>query len=373
MDGQLPLALSVGGATFLLGVIWGGPFVAILHRLKLGKQIRAELMDSHHVHKIGTPTMGGIMIILPTIAITIALNISRIVEEGSGRSILLPLLVLIGFALLGFIDDWEGIQTSRGSVGEGLSGTIKFAAQILLALAASTVISHFEFSYANSLTLPLVGIEIPMHPVLFVGVSTFIIVATSNATNFTDGLDGLAGIISASAFGAYGIIAFLQNQIFMVELCFVIVGACFAFLWYNAHPAQLFMGDTGSLALGATLGTVRGHEWRMAALTRHRHSPSNGDPQCHSASRLRQAEPTLLRCRYSAFPAHPYPPSFRTRWLERNANRAAFLADRNPERICGRRLCPTLDKPASKSARSPNFRILHNWLSLSQPRTTDAL
>ena len=256
MDGQLPLALSVGGATFLLGVIWGRPFVEILLRLKLGKRIRAELMDSHHVQKIGTPTMGGIMIILPTMAITLALNISRIVEEGFGRSILVPLFVLVGFALLGLIDDWEGIQTSRGNEGEGLSGTIKFGIQIMLALVASTVISHFEFSYANALILPLAQIEIPLHPVLFVSVSTFIIVATSNATNFTDGLDGLAGIITASAFGAYGVIAFLQDQIFMVELCFIIVGACFAFLWYNAHPAQLFMGDTGSLALGATLGTV---------------------------------------------------------------------------------------------------------------------
>lgn len=256
MDGQLPLALSVGGATFLLGVIWGGPFVEILHLFNMGKQIRAELMDSHHVRKIGTPTMGGIMIVLPAIAVTLALNISRIVEAGEGRSILLPLIVLVGFALLGLIDDWEGIQTSRGNVGEGLAGRIKFALQILLALCASTVISHFEFSFANSVQLPLIDARIPLHPLLFIAMSAFIIVATSNATNLTDGLDGLAGIITASAFGAYGVIAFLQNQIYMVELCFVIVGACFAFLWYNAHPAQLFMGDTGSLALGATLGTV---------------------------------------------------------------------------------------------------------------------
>ena len=256
MDGQFPLALSVGAATFLLGVIWGGPFVEMLHRLKLGKQIRAELLDSHHVHKIGTPTMGGIMIVLPAISITLALNISRIMEEGAGRSILVPVFVLVGFAFLGLIDDWEGIQTSRGKLGEGLPGTVKFAAQILLALAASTIISHFRFSYANTLVLPLVQIAIPLHPVLFVCISTFIIVATSNATNFTDGLDGLAGIITASAFGAYGVIAFLQEQLFLVELCFVVVGACFAFLWYNAHPAQLFMGDTGSLALGATLGAV---------------------------------------------------------------------------------------------------------------------
>lgn len=256
MGGQLPLALSVGGATFLLGIIWGGPFVEILRRFKLGKQIRAELMDSDHIKKIGTPTMGGIMIVLPTIAITFALNISRIVQEGAGRSIILPLFVLIGFALLGLIDDWEGIQTSRGGTGEGLSGRLKFAAQIILALLASIAMSRFSFSYANEMLYPLIPAAIPLHPVIFVSISTFIIVGASNATNFTDGLDGLAGIITASAFAAYGVIAFLQDQIFLVELCFIIVGACFAFLWYNAHPAQLFMGDTGSLALGATLGTV---------------------------------------------------------------------------------------------------------------------
>ncbi len=256
MDGHLPLALSVGGVTFLLGVIWGGPFVEILHRFKLGKQIRAELMDSDHAKKIGTPTMGGIMIVLPTIAITLALNISHIVEEGSGRSILLPLSVLIGFALLGLLDDWEGIQTSRGDIGEGLSGKLKFAIQIVMSLVASIVISQVGFSYANTMPLPLIPIELPLHPLIFILFSTIIILGTSNATNFTDGLDGLAGIISASAFGAYGVIAYLQDQIFLVQLCFIIVGACFAFLWYNAHPAQLFMGDTGSLALGATLGTV---------------------------------------------------------------------------------------------------------------------
>ena len=256
MDGQLPLALSVGGATFLLGIIWGGPFVEILRRFKLGKQIRAELMDSSHIKKIGTPTMGGIMIVLPTIAITFALNVSRMVQEGVGRSIMLPLFVLIGFALLGLIDDWEGIQTSRGGIGEGLSGRLKFAAQIILALLASIAMSRFGFAYANEMLHPLIPAAIPLHPIIFVAISAFIIVGTSNATNFTDGLDGLAGIITASAFGAYGVIAFLQDQIFLTELCFIIVGACFAFLWYNAHPAQLFMGDTGSLALGATLGTV---------------------------------------------------------------------------------------------------------------------
>lgn len=256
MNGQVPLALTVGGMTFLLGVIWGGPFVEILRRFKIGKQIRAELMDSEHVKKIGTPTMGGIMIVLPTLLITLALNVSQIVQEGAGRSILIPLFVLVGFAFLGLLDDWEGIQTSRGRVGEGLSGKIKFGGQVLLAVIVSTVLSQLDFAFANEMPLPLLPVAIPLNPIVFILISSFIIVGTSNATNFTDGLDGLAGIITASAFSAYGVIAFLQDQIFLVELSFIIVGACFAFLWYNAHPAQLFMGDTGSLALGATLGTV---------------------------------------------------------------------------------------------------------------------
>ena len=92
--------------------------------------------------------------------------------------------------------------------------------------------------------------------VIYVPIAAFIITATANAINFTDGLDGLAGIIAATAFTAYGIIAFLQDQQFLVTFAFVVVGTCFAFLWYNAHPAQMFMGDVGSQALGGALGVV---------------------------------------------------------------------------------------------------------------------
>jgi phospho-N-acetylmuramoyl-pentapeptide-transferase len=257
MDTQLPLALSVGGVTFLLGVIWGSPFVEILRRLKIGKQIRAEIMDKHQ-GKIGTPTMGGIMIVVPVVVITLALNIARIVQTGSGASILLPLGVFVSFAALGMLDDWEGIQNSRGKTGYGLPARVKFAFQLVLASVTSVVLSQYEggFEFANTLKLPLLPALIPLSPLIFIGISTFIIVGMSNAVNLTDGLDGLAGIITASAFAAYGVIAFLQGQIYLVEFSFIIVGACFAFLWYNAHPAQLFMGDTGSLALGATLGVV---------------------------------------------------------------------------------------------------------------------
>lgn len=257
METQLPLALTIGGVTFLLGVIWGSPFIEILKRLRVGKQVRAELLNKHS-GKIGTPTMGGIMILLPTVVIMLALNVASIVQTGQGASILLPVVVLIGFAALGFVDDWEGIRMSRGIVGEGISGRVKFAAQLVLAGAAALVLSLYDggFSFANEMLLPLLPVSIPISPILYIPVAVFIIVGMSNAVNLTDGLDGLAGIITASAFAAYGVIAFLQGQVYVVQLCFILVGACFAFLWYNAHPAQLFMGDVGSLALGAALGTV---------------------------------------------------------------------------------------------------------------------
>jgi phospho-N-acetylmuramoyl-pentapeptide-transferase len=256
----LPFALTVGAITFLLAVIWGAPFVELLRRLKIGKQIRVELVEAQQ-KKVGTPTMGGIMIILPVFLVTMALNLVSLIRPTSviGRSILVPLFVLVGFSLLGAIDDWEGIQRSRGRpVGQGISARAKMAGQILLASCTALLISLYDggFQYANQMIIPLLGVSIPVSPVLFIPLAVFIIVATSNAVNFTDGLDGLAGIITASAFAAYGVIAFLQGQIFLVQLCFILVGACFAFLWYNAHPAQLFMGDTGSLALGATLATV---------------------------------------------------------------------------------------------------------------------
>jgi phospho-N-acetylmuramoyl-pentapeptide-transferase len=258
MDNGLPFALTVGLLAFLIGVIWGGPFVEILRRLRIGKHIRVELAEGHQ-KKAGTPTMGGIMIVLPVVLIVLALNLVNLIRTVTGQSILLPLFVMVGFSLLGAIDDWEGIARSRGRpLGEGLSARAKFIGQVVLAGIAAAIMSLYDggFQFANQILLPLIGISIPLSPILFIPICMFLIIAMSNAVNLTDGMDGLAGIITASAFAAYGIIAFLQGQLPLVQLCFIIVGACFAFLWYNAHPAQMFMGDTGSLALGATLATV---------------------------------------------------------------------------------------------------------------------
>lgn len=256
MVSEVPFALSLGAFTFLLVTIWGAPFIEILRRLKIGKNIR-EGMPGEHYKKRGTPTMGGILILVPMIGITLGLNIAALIQEGiTGQSILIPLTVLGGFGFLGAYDDWEGIRRSRGPIGEGISPRVKFLAQLLLAGGITVVMSTSNVQFSNEMFVPLIPEPIGLPPVLWITAGVFIIIGTSNALNLTDGLDGLAGIITASAFAAYGLIAQLQGQSFLVQFCFIMVGACFGFLWYNAHPAQLFMGDTGSLALGATLGTV---------------------------------------------------------------------------------------------------------------------
>ncbi len=249
---ETAFALAVGGFTFLITVIWGDPFIQVLHILGIGKKIRVDIADVHQ-KKIGTPTMGGLLILIPALIITLGLNIaSLIVPDISGRSILVPMAVLILYGGLGALDDWEGIR-DVGPVGEGLTARLKFAAQMVAAIGTSFVLMY---------GLDIHSIAIPGIPftfdlgLLYIPIATTLIVGFSNAVNLTDGLDGLAGIISASAFACYGIIALLQGQVFLTQFCFTMVGTCFAFLWFNALPAQLFMGDTGSLALGAALATV---------------------------------------------------------------------------------------------------------------------
>ncbi len=265
MQAELPFSLSLGAFTFLLVAIWGGPFVEILRRLRIGKEIR-EGLPGEHEKKRGTPTMGGILILIPVLSITLGLNVAALIQEGlTGQSILIPLFVLVAYGLLGAYDDWEGIARSRriagerkvrGPIGEGISARTKFMIQLLLAGSIATVMSRGNIQYSNTIFIPLIPDPIDLPAWLWIGVAVLIIVGFSNALNLTDGLDGLAGIITASAFAAYGLIAALQGQTFLVQFCFILVGGCFGFLWYNAHPAQLFMGDTGSLALGAALGTI---------------------------------------------------------------------------------------------------------------------
>jgi phospho-N-acetylmuramoyl-pentapeptide-transferase len=249
---QTAMALSLGGITFLLSVIWGGPLVRILRMLHIGKQIRIE-GPQRHFTKLGTPTMGGWLFIIPVLLITGVLNLVSILSDLTvlGNSILLPMLVMLAYAAIGAWDDWLGIRGQRG--GEGMKGRWKFLLQTIIALGAALILKYGL--KPPELILPNVPEPFDLG-IWYVPIAMFMIVYSCNSINLTDGLDGLAGLISATAFAAYGAIALLQGQIFLVRFCFTVVGALFAFLWYNAHPAELFMGDTGSLALGGTLGVV---------------------------------------------------------------------------------------------------------------------
>jgi phospho-N-acetylmuramoyl-pentapeptide-transferase len=196
--------------------------------------------------------MGGVMIIIPVALVTVLLNAASLIGmKILGQSVLVPLIAMLGFATLGAIDDWEGIRGKR--IGEGMRIRTKFAAQAVLAIAIALVLKYML--KVPEMFLPGVGFEIKLGW-LYIPIAAFIIVGASNAVNFTDGLDGLAGLISATIFIAYGGIALMQGQIFIARFCLTMVGALFGFLWFNVHPALLFMGDTGSLSLGATIGVI---------------------------------------------------------------------------------------------------------------------
>jgi len=265
----MPFALALASVSFLLAVVWGRPLINLLKRKGIGKQIRIEGPNSHQV-KTGTPTMGGIMIILPVFLITLVLNLANFLSgvtwgkailrifnfaEGSpliGKSILVPLLALLAFGFLGARDDLAGVRGKRKD-GQGLMGRVKALAQIVLALVIS--LGLYYFLDLHSVAIPGIQEKIDLG-LIYIPIATFIIVASTNAVNLTDGLDGLAGSAAAISFAAFGVVASLQGQYPLMSFCFTMVGALFAFLWYNGHPAEMFMGDTGSLAIGAALGVV---------------------------------------------------------------------------------------------------------------------
>jgi phospho-N-acetylmuramoyl-pentapeptide-transferase len=245
-------ALALASLSFLLAVIWGQPLIRLLRRWRMGKLIRIDGPRSHE-EKMGTPTMGGLMVVIPVLLLSVALNVANLLNPDPiiGRSILVPMGVMAGYALLGGIDDYAGVRGMRS--GEGLTANWIFGGQTVMALAVALVLS-FGLGYHN---MALPGVDEPIDiGIFYVPVAAFIIVSMSNAVNFTDGLDGLAGIIVASAFVAYAVIAYLQGWAYLARFDFIVVGAAFAFLWYNAHPAELFMGGLGSYSLGATLGVV---------------------------------------------------------------------------------------------------------------------
>ena len=242
------LALMV---SFIISVIFGFILIPFLKKMKVKQKVSVFLQNKHK-KKDGTPTMGGLIFIIPTIVATIILILMNKIEWTDNLFIIM--FVFLAYALLGFIDDYLIIKRNNNV---GLTEIQKLIGQILIA-----VVFFFIFMKSGRspvLDIHTLGIKIDMG--WFYGIFIlFVLVASSNAVNLTDGLDGLAGGLSTIAFLAFGIISFGSHWIAGNQdigvFCFILVGSLLGFLVYNTHPAKVFMGDTGSLSLGATLASV---------------------------------------------------------------------------------------------------------------------
>ncbi|WP_203362224.1 phospho-N-acetylmuramoyl-pentapeptide-transferase [Bacillus sp. REN10] len=231
---------------FVITVAIAPLFIPFLRRLKFGQSIREEGPESHQ-KKSGTPTMGGIVILL-SIIIT-AMFMAQIYAEIGTETILL-LLVTIGFGLLGFLDDFIKVVMKRNL---GLTSKQKLLGQIVISIIFYVIYTNGNFS--TELTFPLTNITIDLG-IFYALFVIFWLVGFSNAVNLTDGLDGLVSGVSAIAFGAFAVIAWSQGMNETAIFAFAVVGAVLGFLVFNAHPAKVFMGDTGSLALGGAIATI---------------------------------------------------------------------------------------------------------------------
>ena len=237
-------ALLTGSAAFVLALVAGGSVVRWLRGQRIGKAISEEGPSSHDV-KSGTPTMGGLLIFGVVAIVTIPTNLF------DRLSILLPLGVVASGLVVGALDDM-GTLVDRFPGRRGLTWRLKFVYLVGMAVAVSLIM--FFALDARSVNIPWAGgYEIG---VLYIPIAIATVMATTTAVSITDGLDGLLGGTAAVAFAAYAVIAFLQGQEFLATFSFTVVGALLGFLWYNVHPASLFMGDTGALPLGASLATV---------------------------------------------------------------------------------------------------------------------
>ena len=237
----------------------------LLYKYKLGKQIRnsgeTPIFSQLHAHKAGTPTMGGILIWGTVLVFMVFFSFLADVMPGeifdylnffSRSETLLPLGALVACAIIGLLDDWLDVS-GRGVFG---GGGLKLRQRLLIyALIALIAAAWFYFKLDwTILHVPFLGnFEISWW---YIPVFVFIIVATSFSVNETDGLDGLAGGTLMIAFASYGIISFVLGRYELAAFCGVIMGALLAFLWFNIPPARFYMGDTGAMSLGVTLGVI---------------------------------------------------------------------------------------------------------------------
>jgi phospho-N-acetylmuramoyl-pentapeptide-transferase len=246
--------------------LWTPLLTNVLYKYKLGKNIRSDgshapIFSKMHKHKQGTPTMGGMLIWVTTLAAAVICAILPVLFPSlipqqlnfiTREETLLPLGALVASALVGLADDLIDILRADKGKG-GMPMRIRFSIYSALSIAvAYWFVFKLDWTFVH---IPLTG-NIELSAGLALALFFFVIVATAFSVNETDGLDGLAGGVLLSAFLSFAAVAFLQERYELGVLCAVIAGALLAFLWFNIHPARFFMGDTGSMSLGVTLAIV---------------------------------------------------------------------------------------------------------------------
>ncbi|MFW5985370.1 MAG: phospho-N-acetylmuramoyl-pentapeptide-transferase [Halanaerobiaceae bacterium] len=230
------------GLPFLILMILGPVLIKILKQLNYGQQVRGQGPKSH-LKKEGIPTMGGILIIL-------AILLSALIVLELNVNVIWVLFIILGMGLIGFWDDFIKIRTQKSL---GLKARHKIVGQLLLSLLLALYIYYYSDT-GSIVFLPFRGqISLGIWIIPFVMLT---VTGTVNAVNITDGLDGLASGVTAVVSSALSVLLFVLNYQQLGLLGFVITGACIGFIWYNSHPAQVFMGDVGSLALGGALSAM---------------------------------------------------------------------------------------------------------------------
>ena len=239
MESVLLAAVIAAGFVLLTGPF----FIPELHKLKFGQSIREEGPKSHQA-KSGTPTMGGIMIIL-------GITLGTVAAAPLNTEILLALFIMLGHFVLGFLDDYIKVVKKRNL---GLKAKQKMLGQIIIAVV-TMIIGTRSLGIDTTVWVPIINESINIGAGYYL-LLLFVLVGTSNAVNLTDGLDGLASGTVAIVASAYAVVCVNMGHSDLAIFCVAIVAACVAFLRFNAHPAKVFMGDTGSLALGGALAAV---------------------------------------------------------------------------------------------------------------------
>lgn len=239
MDKILLAAIFAAGLVLCTGPL----LIPELHKLKFGQSIREEGPKSHQA-KSGTPTMGGIMIILAIVIATVA-------AAPLTSAVLLALFITLGHFVLGFLDDYIKVVKKRNL---GLKAKQKMLGQILIAIV-TMIVGTRVLGIDTTIWIPIADINLDIG-IGYYFLVLFVLVGTSNAVNLTDGLDGLASGTVAIASGAYALVCYMTGHFDLALFCVAMMMACVAFLRFNAHPAKVFMGDTGSLALGGAIAAV---------------------------------------------------------------------------------------------------------------------